>query len=87
MKMMIGKERIPMTEQQIKSIVTAQRKYFQTGATLPVEARISALKRLYVVISECEKEIHSALKRTWEKAGLKAICVKQDWFWKKSAIC
>lgn len=57
-----------MTEQEIKSIVTAQRKYFQTGATLPVEARISALKRLYVVISECEKEIHSALKKDLGKS-------------------
>ena len=48
-----------MTEQEIKDLVTRQRTYFQTGATLPVSARISGLRRLYVAISKYEKEIHS----------------------------
>ena len=35
-----------MTEQEIKDIVTRQRKYFQTGATLPVSSRLTALQKL-----------------------------------------
>nr|WP_296266181.1 aldehyde dehydrogenase [uncultured Merdimonas sp.] len=61
-----------MTEQEIKDLVTMQRKYFQTGATLPVSARVTALKRLYAVISECEKEIHAALKKDLGKSGFES---------------
>ena len=50
-----------MTEQEINAIVAAQRKYFQTGATLPVSFRIDALRRLYDAVSGSEKEIHDAL--------------------------
>lgn len=61
-----------MTEQEIKDLVTRQRKYFQTGATLPVSVRGDALKRLYGVISGCEKEIHTALKRDLGKSGFES---------------
>ena len=49
-----------MTEQEIKDIVTRQRKYFYTGATLPVNTRLAALQKLYNAISGHEK-------RSWEK--------------------
>lgn len=61
-----------MTEQEIKDLVTRQRKYFQTGATLPVSVRGDALKRLYGVISGCEKEIHTALKKDLGKSGFES---------------
>lgn len=61
-----------MTEQEIKDLVTRQRKYFQTGATLPVSVRVDALKWLYGVISGCEKEIHTALKRDLGKSGFES---------------
>lgn len=35
-----------MNEQEIKNIVTSQRKYFNTGATLDVDTRIRALKKI-----------------------------------------
>ena len=76
-----------MTEQEIKDLVTRQRSYFQSGATLPVSARLAALRRLYDAISSHEREIHEALRKTWEKADLRAICVRQAWYWKRSAIC
>ena len=38
-----------MNEQEIKNIVTNQRKYFYTGATLDVDARLQALKKLRVI--------------------------------------
>ncbi|WP_346662540.1 aldehyde dehydrogenase [uncultured Merdimonas sp.] len=61
-----------MTEQEIKEIVTTQRKYFQTGATLPIPFRIAALKKLYAVISECEKEIHTALRKDLGKSSFES---------------
>lgn len=50
-----------MTQQEIQTILEKQRKYFATGATLPVSARISALKKLQSYIKEHEQEISNAL--------------------------
>ena len=89
-----------MTEQEIKSIVTKQRNYFLTGATLPVSTRIDALHRLYAAITEHEKEINDALRKDlgksgfesyrsgkiWVKADLRVICARQGWYWKNSVI-
>lgn len=61
-----------MTEKQIKDIVENQRIYFQTGATLSVENRISALRRLYTAVSENEKEIHAALKKDLGKSSFES---------------
>ena len=69
-----------MTEQEIKDLVTRQRSYFQSGATLPVSARLAALRRLYDGSTR-------HFEKTWEKADLRAICVRQAWYWKRSAIC
>ena len=68
----MGKEAAKMTEQEIKNIVTRQRKYFQTGATLPVSTRLTALKKLYNVISGCEVQIHDALKKDLGKSGFES---------------
>lgn len=57
-----------MTEQEINSLVNRQRKYFQTGATLPVSTRVSALRRLYDAISKHEKEINEALRKDLGKS-------------------
>lgn len=61
-----------MTEQEINAIVAAQRKYFQTGATLPVSFRIDALRRLYEAVSGSEKEIHDALRKDLGKSGFES---------------
>ena len=61
-----------MTEQEIKDIVTRQRKYFQTGATLPVSSRLAALQNLYHSISGHEAEIHDALKKDLGKSGFES---------------
>ena len=61
-----------MTEQEINAIVAVQRKYFQTGATLPVSFRIDALRRLYDAVSGSEKEIHDALERI-RKSGISIL--------------
>ncbi len=36
-----------MTEHEMKELVVRQRTYFETGATLPVTLRITALRKLY----------------------------------------
>ena len=46
-----------MNETEIKQIVETQRKYFFTGATLPIEGRINALKKLKAYITAHETEI------------------------------
>lgn len=61
-----------MTEQEINSLVTRQRKYFQTGATLPVSVRITALRGLYTAIVKYENEIHDALKKDLGKSGFES---------------
>ena len=61
-----------MTEQEIKDIVTRQRKYFQTGATLPVSSRLTALQKLYHAISGHEAEVHEALKKDLGKSGFES---------------
>ncbi|HJD41614.1 MAG TPA: aldehyde dehydrogenase [Candidatus Mediterraneibacter quadrami] len=61
-----------MTEQEINAIVAAQRKYFQTGATLPVSFRIDALRRLYDAVSGSENEIHDALRKDLGKSGFES---------------
>ena len=49
-----------MTEVEIQKILEGQKKYFASGATLPVKTRIAALKKLYSVIKENEKMITAA---------------------------
>lgn len=61
-----------MNEQEIKDIVTSQRKYFNTGATLAVEGRIQALQKLKDSILKHEERIHDALKRDLGKSGFES---------------
>lgn len=51
-----------MTELEIKNIVSSQRKYFYTGATLDINFRIQALKKLRDCIIKHEDKINAALK-------------------------
>lgn len=45
----------------MKTLINEQRKYFHTGATLPVASRITALTKLKECILKYEDEIHAAL--------------------------
>lgn len=66
------KEKLNMTEQEIKELVSRQRKYFQTGATLPVNTRAAALRKLYAAISKYEKDIHEALRKDLGKSNFES---------------
>ncbi len=50
-------------------ILEKQKKYFESGATLPVDARIAALKKLKGVILSREEEICAALKEDLGKSS------------------
>ncbi len=51
-----------MTIQNIEEILTKQRRYFRSGATLPVSFRMEMLKKLYAAVKKYEPEIGAALK-------------------------
>lgn len=61
-----------MNEMQIREIVKKQRKWFYTGATLPVERRIQALKKLQTCIREYENQINQAIKKDLGKSAFES---------------
>lgn len=52
----------------IAALLDRQRSYFATGATLPVEKRLAALRRLKKEIQNCESAIAKALQADLGKA-------------------
>lgn len=58
-----------MNEKEIQSLIQKQREFFFTGATLSVDRRIEALKRLKSCIQEHETEIEEALKADLGKSS------------------
>ena len=61
-----------MNPQEIASIVSAQRAYFDSGATLPVEFRIDALKRLRTAIRSNEARIAEAIRADLGKSAFES---------------
>lgn len=55
-------------------ILAAQRRYFATGATLPIQFRIEQLTKLKEIIQKHENEIANALYLDLHKAKTEAIC-------------
>ena len=60
------------TETEIKSIVTAQRNYFRTGATLDVKWRIQQLKKLKKAVIAHEEEFEQALHEDLGRSKVEA---------------
>ena len=69
-----------MTETQIHEIVAAQREYFYTGATLDIDFRINALKKLKAYVQSHESEMQKRSHLILGKVLLKVICAKPVWF-------
>ena len=57
-----------MTEQEIRQLIHAQRRFFFTGETLPIRYRMEMLRRLKACILKREKEIELALKKDLGKS-------------------
>lgn len=62
-----------MTSQVIASLVERQHSYFATGATLPVEHRITALKTLYAALERREQELYDALRADLGKSDYESF--------------
>ena len=58
-----------MTREEINAIVEKQRSYYASGATIPVEHRIAALKKLRQALLDNEQAIAAALKQDLGKAA------------------
>ncbi len=59
-------------ELEISNIVTAQRKFFRTGATLPIKWRIQQLKKLKAAVIAHEKEFEDALAEDLGRSQVEA---------------
>lgn len=51
-----------MTNDEIRSLLEKQRRYYKSGATLPLPFRIEQLKKLYRAVKKYESEIFAALQ-------------------------
>ena len=61
-----------MNEQEIRQIIEKQQQFFASGATLSVEARLQALKKLKAAIISQEDQIHDALRQDLGKSGIES---------------
>lgn len=61
-----------MNEQEIKQIITKQRSWFYTGATLPIDSRIKALEKLKNCILDHEAEIGAAIRQDLGKSSFES---------------
>ena len=59
-------------ETEISNIVAAQRKFFRTGATLPIKWRIQQLKKLKAAVIAHEKEFEDALAEDLGRSQVEA---------------
>ena len=50
-----------MTAEQIKCLLEKQRKYYKSGATIPVKFRIEQLKKLYQTVKKYQNQVNDAL--------------------------
>ena len=59
-------------ETEISNVVAAQRKFFRTGATLPIKWRIQQLKKLKAAVMAHEKEFEDALAEDLGRSQVEA---------------
>lgn len=62
-----------MTNTQIRSLLEAQKKFYKTGATIPVDFRVGQLKKLYGAVKKYEEEINDALRSDLGKSGFESF--------------
>lgn len=59
-----------MTKDDVHKVVAAQRAFFERGQTLPVEARVDALKRLRAALERHEADMIEAARRDMGRADV-----------------
>ena len=62
-----------MKTREIQGLLEAQRRYFKTGATLPVDFRLSQLRKLYTAVKQHEKEVLEALNQDLGKSAFEGF--------------
>ena len=62
-----------MMNQEIQVLLEKQRKFYKSGATIPVDFRIKQLKKLYDAIVKYENEINEALKLDLGKSSFEGF--------------
>ncbi|MBQ7920967.1 MAG: aldehyde dehydrogenase [Clostridia bacterium] len=50
-----------MTSMEIQNLLSRQREYYKSGATIPVKFRVEQLKKLYAAVKKYETEVNDAL--------------------------
>ena len=61
-----------MTQEAIREIIRRQREFFYTGATLNIDFRIEALKKLQASIQAHQEQIETALKADLGKSSFES---------------
>lgn len=61
-----------MTQEAIQDIIRRQREFFYTGATLNIDFRIEALKKLQASIQAHQEQIDAALKADLGKSSFES---------------
>ena len=69
----LKKSDIFIKEREIQELVNTQREFFFSGSTIPVEYRISALKKLKKSIIENETKILEAIKKDLGKSSTESF--------------
>lgn len=62
-----------MTKEETEALLDAQRRYYKSGATLPVKFRVAMLKKLYAAVKRYEPEINAALSADVGKCGYESF--------------
>ncbi len=62
-----------MTSNEISLLLEGQRKYYRSGATLPIKFRIEQLKKLYASVEKYEEEICEALRLDLGKSSYESF--------------
>ncbi len=62
-----------MTGQEIQELLEGQRRFFKSGATIPVDFRRKQLKRLYDTVRKYEEEINVALRTDLGKSSYESF--------------
>ncbi len=62
-----------MTSNEIQNLLEKQRKFYKSGATIPVDFRIKQLKKLYQAVKKYQTEINEALKADLGKSHYEAF--------------
>ena len=75
-----------MESKQIDELLEKQRRFYQSGATIPVDFRIQQLKKLYAAVKNMKMIFRRRFSQILVKAALRDSCVRSGLRSPRSAI-